>query len=332
MKNILLIYTGGTIGMERDPVDNSLQSVDFNKLTSSIPELQNSEIKVSHTSIKEVIDSSNMNKKYWIEIAAIIEKNYDEMDGFVVLHGTDTMAYSASAVSFMLEGLQKAVIFTGSQIPIGARRTDAKENLITSVEIAASGKIKEVCVYFEDKLLRGNRTVKVNSEQFEAFNSPNFPALADIGINIKYNKNNFYKTKEQQLKVHTEFSEDVTVLKLFPGITEKVVSAILNSANNIIIETFGSGNATNRKWFLKLLENAIKAEKSIVNCSQCLAGEVTQGIYETSSNLNKIGVISAKDMTIEAAITKLMFLDGWCTNTKEKETLFIKSLRGEISN
>jgi len=332
MKNILLIYTGGTIGMQKDPVEKSLKAVDFSKLTSSIPELQNSEIQVHHTSIKQVIDSSNMNKKYWIEIAEIIERNYSEMDGFVVLHGSDTMAYSASALSFMLEGLQKAVIFTGSQIPIGARRTDAKENLITSIEIAASGKIKEVCVYFEDKLLRGNRTVKVNSEQFEAFNSPNFPTLADVGINIKYNKRNFYKSEKESLKVYTKLSEDIAVLKLFPGISEKVVSAILNSANNIIIETFGAGNATNRKWFLKLLENAIEAGKCIVNCSQCLAGEVTQGKYETSSELHKIGIISANDMTTETAITKLMFLDGLCDTTEEKKSLFIKPLRGEISN
>ena len=332
MKNILLIYTGGTIGMQKDTNDNSLKAVDFNKLTSSLPELQNPELRVYHTSLKKVIDSSNMDKNYWIEIAEIIKENYSEMHGFVILHGSDTMAYTASALSFMLEGLQKAVILTGSQIPIGARRTDAKENLITSIEIAASGKIKEVCVYFEDKLLRGNRTVKVNSEQFEAFNCPNFPALADVGIHIKYNSNYFFTSNQKELNIQTNFSEDVAVLKLFPGITEKVVSAVLNSVNNIVLETFGSGNATNKEWFITSLTTAINKGVFIVNCSQCLSGEVTQGKYETSSDLNKIGVLSAKDMTTESVITKLMYLDGICTSVEEKKTLFIKSLRGEISN
>ena len=332
MKNILLIYTGGTIGMQKDTNDNSLKAVDFNKLTSSLPELQNPELRVHHTSLKKVIDSSNMDKNYWVEIAEIIKENYLEMHGFVVLHGSDTMAYTASALSFMLEGLQKSVILTGSQIPIGARRTDAKENLTTSIEIAASGKIKEVCVYFEDKLLRGNRTVKVNSEQFEAFNSPNFPALANVGIHIKYNSNYFFTSNQKKLNIQTNFSEDVAVLKLFPGITKNVVSAVLNSANNIVLETFGSGNATNKEWFITLLKESINKGIFIVNCSQCLAGEVNQGKYETSSDLNKIGVISAKDMTTESALTKLMYLDGICDTNEEKKSLFIKSLRGEISN
>ena len=332
MKNILLIYTGGTIGMQKDSSDNSLKAVDFKKLTSSLPELQNPKLKVHHTSLKKVIDSSNMNKNYWVEIAQIIKANYLEMDGFVVLHGSDTMAYTASALSFILEGLQKAVILTGSQIPIGSRRTDAKENLITSIEIASSGKIKEVCVYFEDKLLRGNRTVKINSEQFEAFHSPNFPALADVGIHIKYNSNYFFTSNQEVLNIHTNFSEDVAVLKLFPGITEKVVSAVLNSAKNIALETFGAGNATNKEWFITCLKTAINKGVFIVNCSQCLSGEVTQGKYETSSDLNKIGVVSAKDMTTESALTKLMYLDGIGASLEEKKSLFIKSLRGEISN
>ena len=283
--------------MRKDKESPTLKTVDFKELTSSLPELQNPKIRVHHTSLKKVIDSSNMNKNYWIEIAEIIKEYYSEIDGFVILHGSDTMAYSASALSFMLDGLKKAVIFTGSQIPIGSRRTDAKENLVTSIEIAASGKIKEVCIYFEDKLFRGNRTVKVNSEQFEAFNYPNFPALAEVGISIKYYNNNFFTTNNEYLSIKSNFTEDVAVLKLFPGITKKIVSLMLNSANNIILETFGAGNATNEEWFIKCIKSAISKGVFIVNCSQCLSGKVNQGQYETSSALNKVGVVSAKDMT-----------------------------------
>lgn len=332
MKDILLIYTGGTIGMQKDKESSSLKTVNFKDLTSSIPELKNPELRVHHNSLKKVIDSSNMDKNYWIEIAEKIKENYSEMDGFVVLHGSDTMAYSASALSFMLDGLKKPVIFTGSQIPIGSRRTDAKENLITSIEIAASGKIQEVCIYFEDKLLRGNRTVKVNTEQFEAFSSPNFPSLAEVGISIKYNPANFFKSSQEFLSIKSNLTEDVAILKLFPSITKKVVSSVLNSANNIVLETFGAGNTTNKEWFILCLKTAINKGVFIVNCSQCLSGEVKQGKYETSTYLNKFGVVSAKDMTTESAITKLMYLDGICTNLEEKKTLFIKSLRGEISN
>ena len=332
MTDILLIYTGGTIGMQTNDQSSSLKTVNFDKLTSFIPELKKTNLIIHHASLKKIIDSSNMNPKYWLEIADIIKHNYEKIDGFVILHGSDTMAYSASAISFILEGLQKPVIFTGSQIPIGARRTDAIENLITSIEIASSGKVKEVCIYFENKLLRGNRTVKINSEQFEAFISPNYPSLADIGINIKYNLNNLYKSTKKNLKINSNISSDVAILKLFPGISEKVVKSILHSANNIVLETFGAGNATDKPWFIKQLQDAIKKQVFIVNCSQCLIGEVSQEKYEVSAYLNKIGVVSAKDMTTESSITKLMFLDGICNTYEEKKSLFIKSLRGEISN
>lgn len=332
MKNILLIYTGGTIGMQKDLATDSLKAVDFNKLISSIPEIRDVETNIHYISLIKIIDSSNMNEKYWIEIAEIIENHYEKMDGFVVLHGSDTMAYSASALSFMLRGLSKPVIFTGSQIPIGARRTDAKENLITSIEIASNENIKEVCVYFEDKLLRGNRTVKVNSQQFEAFHSPNYPILAKVGVNIKYNIGYFRNLRKEGLIVQKKISNNVSLLKLFPSITKNVVDGILNSADNIVIESFGSGNTTTETWFLKQLKSSIEKGKIIVNCSQCLAGIVKQGKYETSSELENIGVISASDMTTEAAITKLMYLAGNISSIKERKILFSKNLRGEISN
>lgn len=318
--------------MQKDLATDSLKAVDFNKLISSIPEIRDVETNIHYISLIKIIDSSNMNEKYWIEIAEIIENHYEKMDGFVVLHGSDTMAYSASALSFMLRGLSKPVIFTGSQIPIGARRTDAKENLITSIEIASNENIKEVCVYFEDKLLRGNRTVKVNSQQFEAFHSPNYPILAKVGVNIKYNIGYFRNLRKEGLIVQKKISNNVSLLKLFPSITKNVVDGILNSADNIVIESFGSGNTTNETWFLKQLKSSIEKGKIIVNCSQCLAGIVKQGKYETSSELENIGVISASDMTTEAAITKLMYLAGNISSIKERKILFSKNLRGEISN
>ena len=331
MKHILIIYTGGTIGMQKSRHSNALAAVDFKSFTSSIPQLKSSDINVEHISLKNVIDSSNMTIEYWVEIAQLIKSNYNDFDGFVVLHGSDTMAYSASALSFMLEGLSKPVIFTGSQIPIGARRTDAKENLITSIEISANKDIQEVCVYFEDKLYRGNRTVKINSQQFEAFSSPNYPILAEVGVNIKYNSSYFLRSNSKKLKVNTSLTNDVCLIKLFPSIKKEVISSMINTSNNIIIESFGSGNASDQSWFLDELSNAVNEEKLIVNCSQCLVGNVKQGEYETGSKLEKIGVISAGDMTTEAAITKLMFLSGKDISLNKKKTLFKNNLRGEIT-
>ena len=331
MKYILIIYTGGTIGMQKSRHSNALAAVDFKSLTSSIPQLKSSDINVEHISLKNVIDSSNMTIEYWVEIAQLIESNYNDFDGFVVLHGSDTMAYSASALSFMLEGLAKPVIFTGSQIPIGARRTDAKENLITSIEISANKDIQEVCVYFEDKLYRGNRTVKINSQQFEAFSSPNYPILAEVGVNIKYNSSYFLQSNSQKLKVNTSLTNDVCLIKLFPSVKKEVISSMINTSNYIVIESFGSGNASDQSWFLDELSNAVNEGKLIVNCSQCLAGNVKQGEYETSSKLEKIGVISAGDMTTEAAITKLMFLSGKDISLNDKKNLFKKNIRGEIT-
>lgn len=329
-KSILLIYTGGTIGMVNG-TDGSLKPFDFEKLTAKIPELKNFDIELDAIAFKKPIDSSNMNPKTWVYLANLIGEHYQKYDGFVILHGSDTMAYTASALSFLLEDLCKPVILTGSQLPIGIRRTDAKENLITSIEIAASGKTPEVCVYFEYKLLRGNRTVKINAEHFEAFDSPNFPTLAEAGVHIKYRqKVNYCITNH--LKVHEKMSDSVAVIKLYPGIPQEIITTLLNSnCKGIVLETFGSGNATTKSEFINALESAIHNGKIILNISQCTAGAVSQGLYETSSQLEKIGVVSGKDMTTEAAITKMMFLLAQDLTTEELKTQLTNSLRGELT-
>ena len=329
-QKILLVYTGGTIGMVKDKVKNTLVPFNFDGLLKAIPELKSEELDVDNISIKNPIDSSNMHPSIWVEIVEIIETNYANYDGFVILHGTDTMAYTASAFSFMLENLNKAVIFTGSQIPIGARRSDAKENLITAVEIAASGKVNEVCIYFEDQLYKGNRTVKVNTEHFEAFESPNYPILAEAGVTIKY-KSVLQKKQNQELIVHKNCSDDVAILKLFPGIKIATIEAIIKSAKGIIIESFGAGNASTNAEFTLLLSQGIQQGKIIMNISQCLHGEAVRGQYETNEPFEKAGVICGKDMTTEAAITKLMFLLGQELSNDEIKQLFQTDLRGEVS-
>ena len=330
-KKILLIYTGGTIGMMKDKVKNTLVPINFDKLLKAIPELKSDEVDLDNISIQKPIDSSNMNPEIWIEIANLIKKNYTEYHGFVVLHGSDTMAYTASALSFMLENLNKAVIFTGSQIPIGVRRSDAKANLITAVEIARSGKVHEVCIYFEDQLYKGNRTVKVNTEHFEAFESPNCPILAEAGVNIKY-KTALRKKQKKKLIVQQNISNDVAILKLFPGITIATIQAIIDSAKGIVIESFGSGNAPTTPKLSALLNAANKQGKIIINITQCLHGSAVQGHYETSEPFGKSGVICGKDMTTESAITKLMFLLGQGLTDDEIKAQLQTNLRGEITN
>ena len=329
-KKVLLIYTGGTIGMIKDNVKNTLVPFNFDKLLEASPELKSENISLSNICTKNPIDSSNMTPDHWIEIVSLLNDNYNAYDSFVVLHGTDTMAYTASALSFMLENLQKAVILTGSQIPIGERRTDAKENSITSVEIDASGKINDVCIYFEDKLYRGNRTVKVNTEHFEAFHSPNFPVLAEAGVNIKYK--NYLPKATGKLKIHTHISNDVAILKLFPGISIKTIDAIFDSAKGIVIESFGTGNGPTSLEFSQLLDKAIENGKILINITQCLQGSAILGNYATSAPFGKSGIVCGKDITTEAAITKLMFLLGKRLTDQEIKKELQQDLRGEMSN
>lgn len=335
---VLLIYTGGTIGMINDVKSGQLKPFDFKHLTKQIPELSKFDIHLSSVSFSKPIDSSDMQPSVWIELVNIIEANYHKVDGFVILHGSDTMSYTASALSFMLENLNKPVILTGSQLPIGTIRTDGKENLITAIEIAAARKnnkpvISEVCIYFEYQLYRGNRTHKFNSEHFQAFQSANYPILAEAGVHIKYDFNALYKPSSKKLTTHIKLDSNIAILKLFPGINQNVVNAILTikDVKAVILETFGSGNCTTEKWFISALKKAIDSGIIILNVTQCNAGAVEQGKYETSAELNKVGVISGNDITTEAAVAKLMYLLGAFKDKNKIEKLLAENLRGEIT-
>jgi len=335
---VLLIYTGGTIGMVKDYKTGALKAFDFEKLIENIPELHQISCHINSICFKTPIDSSNMNVTYWIEIAEIIENNYKSFDGFVVLTGSDTMSYTSSALSFMFEHLAKPVIFTGSQLPIGDLRTDAKENLITAIQIAVAKEngepiVPEVALYFEYQLYRANRTTKINADQFEAFSSLNYPSLAISGVNLNFHKEFIRKPlKQYPLIVRKNLVQDIVILKLFPAITKDVVSSILKikDLKGVILETFGSGNAPTENWFTSLLQETINKGIPIINVTQCKGGSVNQGQYETSVKLRDMGVINGKDITTESAVAKLMYLLGEKLSAEKFKRNFETPLRGEM--
>lgn len=324
--------------MIRDSETGVLKPFDFDRIYRHIPVLESIPCSIDSYSFDPLIDSSNMNPSFWKELATVIEDNYETYDGFVVLHGSDTMAYTASVLSFMLENLNKPVVLTGSQLPLGVVRTDGRENFITAIEIAAAREadtpiVPEVCIYFENKLFRGNRTIKFNAENFEAFLSVNYPVLAEVGVHIKYKRQYIRKPNFKKLKAHKDLDANVAILKLFPGISKHVVNCILNidGLKGIILETYGSGNAPTDAWFLQELEDAVQRGVTVMNVTQCKGGSVELGRYETSISMEKIGVVGGSDITTEAAISKMMFLLGQRYSGRELEEKLIIPLRGEMS-
>ncbi len=348
--SVLVIYTGGTFGMVYDRTagpqkTGQLIPFDFERVLDRLPELHRLTFAITLLTLPDIIDSSNMKPAVWVELAQIIQTNYEQYDSFVILHGTDTMAYTASALSFMLVGLNKPVILTGAQLPIGVARSDARENFITALEIAAAvdaaadkevgqPMVPEVCVYFNALLLRGNRSTKQESVQFNAFASENYPHLATAGVSIDYNRP-FIRPYQpnQTLHLRTALDPNVTILKLFPGITQPVVESIVNIPNlrGVVLETFGAGNAPTDRWFLNALKDATDRGVVLFNVSQCEGGRVTQGQYQTSKYLQQIGVVSGADITTEAAVTKLMVLLGQETDPSEVRTLLAKPISGEMT-
>ncbi len=338
--SILIIYTGGTIGMATNHVTGALEPLDFSKLLEHVPEMNQfvERYDIDYISFEKIIDSANISIDHWVMLAEIIEEKYSKYDGFVVLHGTDTMSYSASALSFMLENLQKPVIFTGSQVPIGMLRTDGKENFISAIEIAAAYKegkpiVPEVCIYFENQLFRGNRATKHRSDSFNAFASHNYPNLAEAGIKIRYNTP-YIRTisGDAKLVVHKKMSDAVVLLKIFPGM-EKTMKHLLEveDVKAWVIETYGVGNAPTASWFLDTLKEAQKRGILLLNVSQCPNGGVDMGEYETSVELKRSGVLNGRDMTTETAITKMMFLLGeYGDDSDAIKRNLVANLRGEI--
>lgn len=323
--------------MVKDPKTGTFVPFDFELIEKNLPDLNRLDYKVTVHSFDPIIDSSNMRPSIWVEMAQIIRDNYERYDGFVILHGSDTMAYSASILSFLLEGLQKPVILSGSQLPIGEIRTDARENLMTALEIASAKKnnrsiIQEVCILFDNKLFRGNRSFKYNSDKFEAFRSPNYPVLAEAGIHIRYNDEVLLDNTDQQFTYHDQIDSRVGVLKLFPGIRIETIEAVLAApVRSIVMETFGSGNTMTDTWFLDVLSEAISSGKNILDISQCKVGSVELGRYETSNELKSIGVLNGYDMTFETAVTKLMYLQGELSDQKMVAHWVQQSLRGELT-
>lgn len=339
--SVLLIYTGGTIGMIENAETGALENFNFEQLQKYVPELQKFTFNIDSYQFDPPMDSSDMAPEAWRKLVQIISDNYERYNGFVILHGTDTMAYTASALSFMLEGLSKPVILTGSQLPISVLRTDGKENLMTSIEIAAdrnpdgSPVVPEVCIFFENHLMRGNRTTKMNAENFNAFRSFNYPVLAEAGIHIKYNSSLIHDFSSiPVLKPHYLLDTNIAVLKLFPGIHENVVAAILNidGLRAVVLETYGSGNAPRKAWFVRLLREASAHGIVIVNVTQCNAGTVEMERYETGYQLLQSGIVSGYDSTTESAVTKLMFLLGHNYSVEEVRERMSRPLAGEITS
>ncbi|MEG1612427.1 MAG: type I asparaginase, partial [Alistipes sp.] len=337
---ILIIYTGGTIGMKTDPDTGALVPFDFSAIYDEFPALKRLNVDIDVLAMDPVIDSSNVSPKNWVELATLIGDNYARYDGFVVLHGTDTMSYTASAMSFMLENLAKPVVFTGSQIPIGVLRTDGRENLITAIEIAGTQfagrpQVPEVSLYFQNRLFRANRSTKGSAEALNAFRSYNYPPLAEVGVNITYNAAAILKCEESaaELRIATHLSDGILVLKLFPGLDERTLRAMLavEGLKGVVLETYGAGNAPTTEWFIGALEEAIARGIIVLNVTQCGGGRVAMELYETGLRLQKAGVLSGCDMTTEAAVAKLMYVLGQNLSADETRMLLIKPLKGEFT-